>query len=316
MLFVLFEYAKGMNIEKQKQDAFYSFIEVWKEVLSDPLDLLPQEKVSFFKLYSYLEVKSTILQNSQRTLNKKLDILEPFDKLAHPNGICLKGIWKIDTKNIYSGYFKEGSQALVIARASSAMSNTKSGEIRSFGFAGKLFPGLDINLKSESRANFFLINDLGGTDIKHYTEVKLTNEPSLTMNFEVFKNMLYALEVSRVFSMVDKNPTIRQLYEVSQLGESDNKNIITPKWMKVQAKEVLKVKVEDFRDELSIKNAKNLIFNIFVANRMINRVKDWQKIGTIKFDESVVSSSCDHRLHFHHPRWKSDLDYGEGIVVK
>jgi len=29
----------------------------------------------------------------------------------------------------------------------------------------------------------------------------------------------------------------------------------------------------------------------------------------ITFDESVVSNSCDHRLHFHHPKWRDDLKY-------
>ena len=38
--------------------------------------------------------------------------------------------------------------------------------------------------------------------------------------------------------------------------------------------------------------------------------KDWKKIGTITLDESVTSASCDQRLHFHHPKWRDDLDYG------
>lgn len=50
--------------------------------------------------------------NANRTLNNHTDVLEPFDKLAHPNGICFKGVWKVDKENIYSGYFKNGSEAL------------------------------------------------------------------------------------------------------------------------------------------------------------------------------------------------------------
>ncbi len=309
ILFTLLGYAKDMSLDREQKGNHISFAELWGEVVSDPLDRLPQESVSFFKLYS--SGKNTLLKDSQRTLDEHSDILEPFEKLAHPNGICLKGVWEIDSKNIFSGYFKQSSQALIIARASTAMSNTKSGDIRSFGFAGKLFPTMSADLKSEERANFFLIDDLGGTDALYYRDVELTNEPSASINFEVVKNMLYALEVSRVFNIADENPGIRQLYEISQLGESESKNIITPKWMKIEAQEApKKVDAKDFRDELNIKDGESLIFNIFVANKMINKERDWQKIGRITFDESIVSSSCDNRLHFHHPKWRSDLDYG------
>lgn len=197
------------------------------------------------------------------------------------------------------------------------MGNTDSGSTREFGFAGKLFPTTNPNSQSsEYSANFFLIDDLGGTDAKHYTDVQLTNEPSLSITLEVVKNLLYTLKVSHTFSKVDENPNIRQLYEISQLGENDSKNIITPKWMKLEAKESIKVDAKDFRDELKIKNGEELIFNIFVANEIINTKKVWQKIGTITLDKSMVSKSCDHRLHFHHPKWRSDLNYGTTLSPK
>ena len=59
-------------------------------------------------------------------------------------------------------------------------------------------------------------------------------------------------------------------------------------------------------DELKITSNK-LVFNISVASRKIKGKKDWKNIGTISLDASVVSKSCDHRLHFHHPRWRTDL---------
>ncbi len=307
IFFTIIGYANDMSIEKQNTSS--SFSQVWGEVASDSLEVLPQDNVSFFKLFSSCE--NIMLKDSQRTLDDSSDILEPFEKLAHPNGICLKGVWKIDTQNIYSGYFKKSSQALIIARASSAMSNTKSGEIRSFGLAGKLFPTLNEDQICKTRANFFLIDNLGGTDTKYFTDVELTNEPPLSMTLEVIKNILYALEVSRVFNLVDGNSTIRQLYEISELGESDGSEIITPKWMKIEAKDAPKVDLKDFRDELSIENNKKLVFNIHVANKMLKEDKDWQKIGSITFDSSMVSTTCDHRLHFHHPKWRSDLDYGD-----
>jgi len=54
---------------------------------------------------------------------------------------------------------------------------------------------------------------------------------------------------------------------------------------------------------------KKLIFNIYVANKIINKNKNWQKIGTITLDTSTISNSCDHRLHFHHPKFRDNLNY-------
>ncbi len=283
-----------------------SFNSVWNQVASDPLEKLPHKDVSYFGLYK--KGKSIIKKDAKRTLNDHSDILAPFKKLAHPNGICFKGKWQIDTQNIYSGYFKKGSQALIIARASSAMSNTKKGDIRAFGFAGKLFPTLDKDkIISEHSANFFLIDDLGGTRADYYTDVELTNEPSVSMNSEVIKNMLYALEVSHQFEKADKHSTIRQLYEISELGTDEQ--IITPKWMKIEAKNAPKVDAKDFRDELKIEDENTLTFNIYVANKIVDKKKVWEKIGTINLDSSVVSFSCDRRLHFHHPKWRDDLNF-------
>jgi len=308
LLFTLSGCATKISTDEIKHYVKRSFSEVWNQVNLDELEKLPQDEVSYFKLYKNGE--DIISHDAQRTLDNHADILEPFEKKAHPNGICFKGVWEIDSENIYSGYFKKGSQALIITRASTAMSHTSSEDTRAFGFAGKLFPTMNPDeLNDEYSANFFLIDDLGGTNAKYFTDVSLTNEPSVSMSFEVLKNIVYALKVSHTFSLVDKNPGIRQLYEISHLGEGEN--IITPKWMKVEAKDSTKVDEKDFRDELRIKEGEYLVFNIFVASKMIDEKKEWQKIGTITLDDSVVSKSCDHRLHFHHPKWRDDLDYGD-----
>lgn len=294
-------------IKKSTQN---SFQDVWHQITSDPYTTLPQNTVSYGKLFTWK--KNIILEDSKRTLEEHADILAPFDKLAHPNGICLKGFWNIHTDNPYSGYFKQGSKALIIIRASSAMSNTHRGEIRAFGFAGKLFPSLNPQkINKENTANFFLIDDLGGTDAPHYTDVTLTNEPSTTITSALLKNLLYGLKIASAFAESDEHPSIRQLYEISELGEKKNAKIITPKWMKVEAKAGQTVDASDFRDELHILPKKKLIFIISVANKENKQgKKEWQSIGIITLDTSVVSSSCDHRLHFHHPKWRSDLDYG------
>ena len=314
---ILFQFngcSKEVNMENPNTTPLikHSFQDVWNEVNSDPLTTLPQETISFGKLFTFS--KNIILADAKRTLVERADIREHFNKLAHPNGICLKGVWEINKENPYSGYFKNSTKALIIARASSAMSKTKRGEIRAFGMAGKLFPTIDETHKNnEHTANFFLIDGLGGTDAAHYTDVELTNEPKTTTSSEVLKNLLYALKVAKTFADADENPTIRQLYEISELGEENKNNILTPKWMKLSAQKGQTVDAEDFRDEFIFKNNKKIVFDIAVANKESRtdkgEEKNWKIIGSITFDTSVVSNSCDHRLHFHHPKWRNDLKY-------
>jgi len=313
IIFILLQFngcSKELSMENNNQTPLvkHSFQDIWSEVTSDPLSILPQNTISFGKLFTFS--KNIILSDAKRTLVERADILEPFEKLAHPNGICLEGKWEINQENPYSGYFKNSTEALIIARASSAMSKTKRGEIRAFGLAGKIFPttnGKQVN--NEHTANFFVIDDLGGTDAEHFTDVELTNEPKVTTTSEVLKNLLYGLKVAKAFATADKNPGIRQVYEISELGENDKTTIVTPKWMKISAKKGQTVDAEDFRDEFILTNNKKMVFNIAVASKEVNGKKEWKTIGVITFDSSVVSNSCDHRLHFHHPKWRDDLKY-------
>lgn len=283
------------------------FKTVWEQIKSDPVDKLPHVKVSYRKLVAHN--KNNILSDAKRTLNSHADILPHFEKLAHPNGVCFKGAWSITASNKYSGYFKKGSKALIIVRASSALSNTKSGQLRSFGFAGKIFPTMDpLKINKENTANFFLIDNLGGTRAKHYTDVTLSNSPPASITSEVVKNLLYAVKLARTFSQSDKNPKERQVYEISEMGVKDKGSVITPRWMKVKALPGQTVDKSDFRNELSLNN-NNLVFRVSVASNVVNGKKDWQDIGLITLDRSVISNSCDHRLHFHHPKWRSDLTH-------
>ncbi len=285
-----------------------SFQSLWNELIKDPYKTVPQTKVSYFKLSS--KGRDVILENSQRTLRSHADLIAPFEKLAHPNGICFKGVWEIYHDNPYGGYFKKGSKALIIARASSAMSNTHRGETRAFGLAGKLFATMDKDaVTKEQTANFFLIDDLGGTDAVHFGDVPLRNAPPVTTTFEVLKHLAYGIKVAKTFAKADKNPGIRQLYEISYLGEDKQADIITPKWMKVELQQANSLDADDFRDALRIQDGEKIVFDIFVASKS---QKVWQKIGTMTFDASIVSKSCDQELHFHHPLWRDDLKYLKG----
>ena len=295
-------------VKKQNIYKLQSFQDVWREVTSDQLHTLPQNTVTFGKLFTFR--KNIILGDAKRTLADRRDIIAPFDKLAHPNGVCLKGLWEIHKANPYSGYFKQHSKALIIARASTALSKTKRGDIRAFGFAGKLFPTTNTKKRNkEHTANFFAIDDLGGTNALHYTDVAMTNEPSVTTSSEVLKNILYALEIAKAFASADSHSDIRQLYEISELGEKNKSNIITPKWLKISARNGQSVDAKDFRDEFVLGKGNKIVFDIAVASKEVGEKKEWQTIGTITFDASIVSNTCDHRLHFHHPIWRDDLKY-------
>jgi len=285
------------------------FQSLWSEVTSDPESTLPQDEVSYEKLFD--GVRDLISEDADRTLEEHTDLLEPFNKLAHPNGVCLKGLWHIDTPNPYSGYFALGSRALMVARASTALSETKRGEVRAFGMAGKLFATEDpLEAVSWYSANFFVIDDLGGTDAEYYTDVQLTNEPEVSFTSSVFSAFAYGLKVASAFRGADKNSGIRQLYEISSLGEQDQSTVVTPRWMKIQAQEnQTKFGVDDFRDEFLLNVGEELVFLISVASKKVDGEPLWKKIGTITFESSVVSATCDHRLHFHHPKWRDDLVY-------
>ncbi|PIP88899.1 MAG: hypothetical protein COW01_04915 [Bdellovibrionales bacterium CG12_big_fil_rev_8_21_14_0_65_38_15] len=292
------------NVEEYLGSNFNS---VWNQVSSDQYQL-PKNKISFHSLYGFF--KDKIKKNAKRTLSDRSDILPQFNKLAHPNGICLKGTWNIDQESIYSGYFKKGSKALIIARASTALSHTKRGKYRAFGFAGKIFAQDENDFDSKVKtANFFMVDDLGGTKAEHYTDVAMLNEPAVSKTTDVIIHVAYAIKLALTFGKADNNAGIRQLYEISELG--NDKNVITPKWMNVQARVQNKIDEDDFRDELNVDNYQGeLVFDISVANKEDEQgQKNWKRIGTINFNESIVSNSCDHRLHFHHPKWRTDLKH-------
>jgi hypothetical protein len=238
--------------------------DVWEQVTSDSY-ALPYNKISFHSLYGFL--KDKIEDSAKRTLSDHSDIIPQFNKLAHPNGICLRGEWEIDQDNIYSGYFKKGSKASIIARASSAMSKTERGDFRAFGFAGKLFSQDNDNFDEKVKtANFFLVDDLGGTKAEHYTDVTMTNEPAVSKTTEAILHIAYALKLALTFGAADSNPGMRQVYEISQLQETGK--VVTPKWLSVKARVINKSDEKDFRNELDTENSDGeLLFDIAVANK-------------------------------------------------
>jgi hypothetical protein len=282
-------------------------LDVWNTLEKSPYKELPTRTVGFFDLFDGL--KNLIERDANRTLNKNEDILPEFKKLAHPNGVCLKGVWNITEENPYSGLFRKNQSAIIIARASTALSETTKDHLRGFGLAGKLFPTLNEN-EIVKTANFFLIDDLGGTKAAHYTDVEMTNEPKVSKTIAVLANIQYALTLAATFGKVDANPGIRQVYEIAESTKLEDEKIVSPKWMMVKSSaKQFKVNAADFRDELAqTLNRGNLLMDIYVANKETSKGKNWKIIGQIKFTNSIASNACDTKLHFHHPKWRSDLE--------
>jgi hypothetical protein len=283
------------------------FSSVWSRVSSDPYLEYPKTKVTVRSFWAWGVNK--LFQSAVRTLNDRSDLLPYFDKLVHPTGICLKGTWNITEQNPYTGYFQKGSTGLIIGRASIALSYAPRGKFRGFGLAGKIYPTDDpdheYNLET---GNFFVIDDLAGTKADYYTEVSLTNQPDITIRFNDIFISGVAINAAVDFARADTSPTIRQLYEISELGMDDPSLAITPAWMKIKARDGQeKILALDFRDELNLNNYPDgkLYFDIYVTSTNSTvQIKEWLKIGYIEFDDSTVSESCDHCLHFHHPKYK------------
>src|SRR5262245_14021768 len=123
---------------------------------------LPIHKVTF------RSVSSGMLRASERAVDSGADLRwgadhKGFTRLVHPNGVCLVGTWEITERTDYTGYFAQGSRALMIGRYSTCCTETRRGRIRSLSLAGKLFPTADPNHALPLRtANFMTQEDIGG----------------------------------------------------------------------------------------------------------------------------------------------------------
>jgi hypothetical protein len=103
--------------------------------------------------------------------------------------------------------------------------------------------------------------------------------------------------------------SVRQLYEIAELGEAPNAQIVVPKYIKLQGQEGPRSGLSDFRDDLRLENNNGVIrFDISVAaDGIIGMEKEWTKIGYIELTAQSLAEGCDHRVHFHHPNWRNEL---------
>jgi hypothetical protein len=288
---------------------------VWAQVASDPYKMpLPYNQVSLWKFASSSNNPSPdkLSDRAVTTVNDSDNITARFDKLVHANGTCLRGRWMIDQESPFTGSFAKGTNAPFIGRASVAFNDILRGDYRAFGIAGKIFfegPN-KASIANYKTANFFTIDDLAGTQTPNITDVVFSNEPPLTAsNVSKQDPSVAAIMAATIvaFKLSDSNPALRQLYEISELGMSDPSKAITPKWMHLKATTPMLNGHPDFRQDLRSENfSEPLTFNIEVSS--VSQA-NMTSIGKIVIEEMVASDSCDHRLHFHHPKFRDDLRY-------
>jgi hypothetical protein len=272
-------------------------------------------------------------QAVERTVDSHADLRwgtdgKGFRRLLHPNGVCLTGKWGIAEETEYSGYFRKGSEALIVGRYSTCCSETRRGHTRSLALVGKLFPTTDENHAQALRtASFFTQQDIGGEHTDYINDAELRNAPDVHARRRGI-GVPILLITGIVFQRVDKEPAQRQLYQIAELGKPANEATRSPKYMRLLvAPEQPKITGDalDFRDEVMAQifdrgdqaPKRTLTFNIEVTDEgsahgpgISQHVtfNNWRRIGSIIFDNAVVSYNSDFVIHFNHPTWRSDVN--------
>jgi hypothetical protein len=273
------------------------------------------------------------LQAAQRSVASRADMRwgpdgRGFRRILHPNGVCLTGEWQIDdTADAarYSGYFKPGSRALIIGRYSVCCTETRRGRYRSQSLVGKLYPTTDRDHKEPLKtANFILQEDLGGTKVQYINHVELRNAPDTTP-WRRGTALPVLLLTGPVLLKADAQPTIRQLYQIAELGKPEREATRTPEFMRLTVAEDQPISYGDdldFRDEIlrqiydkgDPQPKRKLVFNIEVSNEgygsgiIVRRrtIWNWKRIGRVVFQDAVASYNGDFVLHFSHAPWRNN----------
>jgi hypothetical protein len=115
---------KGSHFSEVREALFANpYQKVWGSPGEPPL---PRREVNLLSVLRGLSpwlspfaISYLLYKASKRTIDSKADLRwgsdgKGFRRIIHPNGICLIGKWEITADTGYPGYFRKGSQALVI----------------------------------------------------------------------------------------------------------------------------------------------------------------------------------------------------------
>lgn len=269
-------------------------------------------------------------QASKRSVDSHADLRwgpdgKGFRRLIHPNGVCLTGLWEITEDTEYSGCFKKNSRALVIGRYSTG-AETKRGRIRAMALVGKLFPATDPNHPNPLQtASFLAMQDIGGDTTFYMNDAELRSAPDVTPWRGGIASFLGLAVASIVFVLVDRKATVRQLYQIAELGKPLDELTRAPLYMRLLvASEQPRIEGDhlDIRDEVLAQifdkgdpiPKRRLVFHIEVTDEgwtlnilgfVRRRFKNWRRIGKLTFDNAVASYNGDRVIHFNHPGWRN-----------
>ncbi len=272
------------------------------------------------------------LQAARRTVDSRADLrwgtdLKGFRRIVHPNGVCLTGLWEISEDTDYSGYFKQDSRGLVVARYSTCCSETGRGHTRSLSMAGLLYPTTDRESGDVlPTASFFTQEDIGGANTTYVNDAELRNAPNITATRRGILGFPLFLATGLYFVIADREPGVRQLYEIAELGKSEDQPTRTPEFFRLlMADDQPRIEGEalDFRDEIMAQiydkgdpdPQRKLVFHIEVSDQGTKKgipaylrraITGWRRLGRITFEDATVSYNGDFVFHVHHPSWRDD----------
>jgi hypothetical protein len=134
------------------------------------------------------------------------------------------------------------------------------------------------------------------------------------------------LAIGLVFGRVDKQPSIRQLYPIAELGKPAGTPTRAPEFMRLRVARhqprIAGIEL-DFRDEVMGQifdrgdpvPKRALTFTIEVTDQgqttgaALNQrrtFQGWRAIGSLIFDNAVVSYNGYSVIHFNHPTWREN----------
>jgi hypothetical protein len=304
---------------------------VWGREGEPPLPVYPVTLGSVLRGILPLMGPYLFAKASERTVDSRADLRwgsdgKGFRRILHPNGVCLTGQWRITEQTDYSGYFQQGSAALLIARYSTCCGETRRGYNRSLAMVGKLFPTMDpAHATPLHTANFITQQDIGGMRTNFINDAELRNAPDTTVSRRGAGAPILLI-TGAVFKKADNQPSIRQLYSIAELGKPAGQPTRAPEFMRlivVPNQPRIDGDLLDFRDEVMAQifdkgdpqPKRTLTFYIEVTDegqttgtalRQRRTFQNWRRIGTLTFDDAVISYNGDCVIHFNHPTWRAN----------
>jgi hypothetical protein len=304
---------------------------VWGAAGEGPFERFP---VNFFTVMrGFLSFRRpwVLLAAARRTLASDADLRwgpdrKGYRRLVHANAICLTGMWEITEETPYSGYFTKGSRGLTVARYSTCCTETRRGHTRSLSMVGRIFPTTDPEHAGRLQtASFITQEDIGGDYSKTINEALLRNAPNTTVFRRGF-GFPTLLATGAALNRAETQPTIRQVYQIAELGLPAGQPTRAPEFMQltvVPEQPVIPGDALDFRDEIMAqiydrgdpRPKRTLAFRIQTSDEGTTRgnplkerrdIRNWRTIGTLTFNAAVASYNGDHVFHVHHPAWRDD----------